>query len=195
MTHVGYPYPRWALNPACQVFAVLAIDVIKCYDPLLQIDPMLYSMHESIIHVYLPIPPLEWNADNMFGHTALPSENQPLYGVQSIHAEHMHTHRSRLMKVDFCWHLPDLLLDGYCSPTSVNCIGWHYCIKCTTTHLYSVQCSSEIFLICWHCNCQDHVQLQSLVQSKDWLDWKYSCSTDPTRTLCIIPGPGLALRT
>ena len=43
--------------------------------------------------------------------------------------------------------------------------------------------------------CQDHDQLRSLVRSKDRLVQKYSCSTDPARTLCIIPGPGLALRT
>ena len=43
--------------------------------------------------------------------------------------------------------------------------------------------------------CQDHVQLWSLVRSKDQLDQKYSCSTDPARTLCIIPGPGHASRT
>ena len=81
------------MTPACQVFAVLAIDVIKCYNPLLWMDPMLHGMHQSIIHVYLPIPLLDWNVDNMFGHTALPSENQPLHGVQSIHAVHMHTHQ------------------------------------------------------------------------------------------------------
>ena len=43
--------------------------------------------------------------------------------------------------------------------------------------------------------CQDHVQLQSLVQLKDQLLWKYSCSTNPTQTSCIIPSPGLALHT
>ena len=40
--------------------------------------------------------------------------------------------------------------------------------------------------------CQDHVQLQSLIQSKDQLVQKYPCSTDPTWTSCIIPGPRLA---
>ena len=39
--------------------------------------------------------------------------------------------------------------------------------------------------------CQDHVQLWTLVRSKDQLDRKYSCSTDPTQTLCTIPGPDL----
>ena len=43
--------------------------------------------------------------------------------------------------------------------------------------------------------CQDHVQLRSLVWSKDRLVWKYSCFTDPAWTLCTIPGPGLASRT
>ena len=43
--------------------------------------------------------------------------------------------------------------------------------------------------------CQDHVQLWSLVWSKDWLVQKYSCSTDPAWTLHIIPSPGHALRT
>ena len=43
--------------------------------------------------------------------------------------------------------------------------------------------------------CQDHVQLWTLIWSKDQLDRKYSCSTDPTRTLCTIPGPGLASHT
>ena len=43
--------------------------------------------------------------------------------------------------------------------------------------------------------CQDHVQLQLLVRSKDWLVQKYSCFTDPAWTLHTIPGPGLALRT
>ena len=60
------------------------------------------------------------------------------------------------MLVDFCWHLPGLLLNGCCSPTSVNCIGRFNSIKCTTTHLYSVQCSSEIVLICQHCNHESH---------------------------------------
>ena len=40
--------------------------------------------------------------------------------------------------------------------------------------------------------CQDHVQLRTLVRSKDRLVRKYSCSTDPTRTSRTIPGPGLA---
>ena len=45
------------------------------------------------------------------------------------------------------------------------------------------------------CSCQDHVQLWSPVRSKDQLVQTYSCSTDPTRTLRTIPGPGLASRT
>ena len=40
--------------------------------------------------------------------------------------------------------------------------------------------------------CQDHVQLRTLVRSKDQLVWNYSCFTDPTWTLRTIPGPGLA---
>ena len=48
---------------------------------------------------------------------------------------------------------------------------------------------------CVLCLCQDHVQLRSPIQSKDQLVRTYSCSTDPTRTLCTIPGPGLASRT
>ena len=44
-------------------------------------------------------------------------------------------------------------------------------------------------------SCQDHVQLRSLVWSKDRLVQKYFCSTNPTQTSCIIPGPGLALCT
>ena len=43
--------------------------------------------------------------------------------------------------------------------------------------------------------CQDHVQLWSLVWSKDQLVRKYSCSTDPTWTSRIIPSPRLALCT
>ena len=43
--------------------------------------------------------------------------------------------------------------------------------------------------------CQDHVQLRSLVRSKDRLVQKYSCFTDPAWTLCTIPSPGLASRT
>ena len=41
-------------------------------------------------------------------------------------------------------------------------------------------------------DCQDHVQLWLLIWSKDRLVQTYSCSTDPTRTLHTIPGPGLA---
>ena len=41
--------------------------------------------------------------------------------------------------------------------------------------------------------CQDHVQLQSLIQLKDRLVRNYSYSTDPARTSHIIPSPGLAL--